>query len=58
VTEVKRSNITGVSLKGLADLLGFEHGPVRFAGEVKKAVHASIEEFAAKLAPRGAIEGV
>jgi hypothetical protein len=55
VTEIKRSNITGVSLKGLGDLLGFECGPVRFSDGVKKVVHASVKEFADKLAPCGAI---
>ncbi len=55
-----RYHIYRVTHRSLADLLGFEYDPIRFGNGVRKAVHAPLEQFAKRIAPKNEImvEGV
>jgi hypothetical protein len=64
IDEMKsRYHIYRVTHKGLADLLGFECDTIRFSNGVRKAIHAPLEQFTKKIAPKNdgivaAVEGV
>jgi hypothetical protein len=51
-----RYRINRISLKGLAGLLGFGYGPVRFEDGVRKGVYAPLDQFVKTIAMKGAEE--
>jgi hypothetical protein len=51
VGELRSRHITRVSHRNLSDLLGFGYGSARFGDDVKKVVHATLDEFVARISP-------